>query len=275
MIPRIAISERCRPGANVNEDYLAFVEAGAGGIGLSERSFADGRDPEALFHFIESGLKATTVEPALATILPVGPGEDPAGPAERIAVIAHSLRRFAVFDPHALVVGSGAAPARASAEEAWELLADGVRQLARTARGLHPRGVPLGIAPGDGDSLVRTPADAARLIDAAGEPGVRIVAVAGAGGEASLAEAIASAARIGCVRISLSLLDAEPGPDGSIGALISGLTAGGYRGWYELTPGSAEEARPAPAELADAVVRLTALHQEAQRIEIPQGAEHV
>ncbi|MBS1861404.1 MAG: TIM barrel protein [Actinobacteria bacterium] len=274
MIPRIAISERCRPGANVNEDYLALVEAGAGGIGLSERSFAAGRDPEALFHFIESGLKATTVEPAIATILPASPGEDPVDPAERIAAIAHSLRRFAVFDPHAVVIGSGALPAGASVAEAWELLADGVRQLARTARGLHPRGVPLGIAPGDGDSLVRTPADAARLIDAAGEPAVRIVVAAGAGGEASLAEAIASAPRIGCVRVSLSLLDAEPGPDGSIGALISGLTASGYRGWYELTPG-AEEAPPAAAELADAVVRLAALHEEAQRIEIPQGAEHV
>jgi sugar phosphate isomerase/epimerase len=265
VIARVAISERCRPGGEVNEDYLAFLEAGAGGIGLVERNFGSGHDPEALFHFIESGLKATTAEPAIETILPPTGVATPANVGERLGELARSVRRFAVFDPLAVVVGSGPA-GPLDPDEARDLLVTALQQVTRTAARLHPRGIPLGLDISADDALVASVPDAEELIDEVGEPGLRIVLRADRvlGDEQDIEDAIASADRIGCVRIPVSLLGKDSSAAlGELAKLIAGLTAARYQGFYELVPEGAPESIPT-ARLGEAVRRLSRLHDEAQ-----------
>lgn len=179
MIERFAVAEISTHSLTFAQDLAAYVDEDIGGIGIWEFKLGIGPDGEAIDSFLASGLRATLAVPQVWSILPNPVLPEPTEPSDRIDMICSSARRLAAFDPVAIGVQTGGTSG-VTRTKARTVIVQGLRQLCRTAAGLHPRGFDIAIEPvhhglGDEWSAISSLTDAVELIDDVGEPNLKIV----------------------------------------------------------------------------------------------------
>ena len=174
---RLSLSEMSTPDATFAEDVAAYAAAGFDAIGIWEFKLPD--DDEANIALLRSaGLAVSNCVPKIPSILPIdmpdlGAESDP---SERIAAMCASVRRFAAYSPDCVICLTGPRGDR-SPVDAQSIVADGLQQVAATARGA---GVRIGLEPihrsqRDTVSYVNTVAEAAAMLDEAGLPDVGLM----------------------------------------------------------------------------------------------------
>jgi sugar phosphate isomerase/epimerase len=176
---KLSLSEISTVGASFAEDVAAYAAAGFDGIGIWEMKLPDDDDEASRALLQDAGLGVATCIPAVPSLLPLRlPGmEGPPDPDERIAAIAASLERLAAFEPESVLCLTGPV-GELHPEDAREIVVEGLRSLAATARGA---GVNFGLEPAhpaqrETVSFANTVADAVALLDEAGLPDVGIMA---------------------------------------------------------------------------------------------------
>src|SRR4051794_7723298 len=168
--PRFAVSQITTFRSSFDEDLAAYREAEAGGIGIWEFKLPPGEDAESVGKLGDSGLVVTTCVPETLSILPL-PMPGPTDPEERTSALCAAIRRFAPFEPAAVLVLTGH-PAATDPVEARPLLVEGLRQAARVAADL---GLLLALEPlhrrvySDWSTIGTIP-EAVALMDDVGEP---------------------------------------------------------------------------------------------------------
>jgi sugar phosphate isomerase/epimerase len=170
----LSLSEISTIGASFEEDVAAYAAAGFTGIGIWEYKLPeDDVANRALLR--EAGLQVANCIPRVPSILPLRlPGmEGPPSPAERIAALCASMRRLAAYEPESILclTGPGDDPA------AWNLVVDGLREVAAAARNA---GVRFGLEPShpaqrETVSFINTVSDALQLLDVARLPDVGLM----------------------------------------------------------------------------------------------------
>lgn len=277
MIEQFGVAETCTPELSFAEDLAACIDAEVGGIGISESKLPDGSDAQTLADFFTSGLRATLAVPVVHSVLPAPGSPEPADPAARIEMMCASVRRLAAFDPAAVGIQAGPAGSRSPAEARAHVV-HALRVLSRTAAVLHPRGIPVALEPvapgsaGDGWTVTSL-AEAAQLIDEAGEPNIKIVFDSWHLAGCPAGELGRYVDRIAVVQLADRETGEHAGRDrllpghGStdLGALVAVLTRLGYRGWYELEApagGGAPAAAGAPAGRETVVSAVRAVRQQ-------------
>jgi sugar phosphate isomerase/epimerase len=241
--PRFSVIEFTTPHLTFAEDLVAFREAGATGIGISEDKLTDDRDD--LARLASSGLAASSFFPTAGTILPspLVPGSDE--PAARIDSIAVSIRRLARFEPPCGYIATGPF-GQYSPEEGWAIVVEGCRALAAVAaeEGLslalelmHPSLSGL-------FSFMNSLPQAMRLIDEAGAPNLAIALDMWhlSEGEEVFDEILRFAPRFAAVHLNdrreptRSWCDRVLPGDGvlDLERIFGALDAGGFDGWFEL-----------------------------------------
>jgi sugar phosphate isomerase/epimerase len=174
--PKFSVSEITTFHQTYEEDLASYAAAGAEGIGIWEFKLADRDDGESLAKLRDSGLKATTMIPGTLSVYPV-PFPGPEDPAERVAEMCATIRRFAPFEPEVVLVLPGAPPADVAPDEARRVIVEGFRTAAKVA-GEH--GLTLGIEPlhrtiyGTWTTVYTIPETIA-LMDEIGEPNVKLL----------------------------------------------------------------------------------------------------
>ncbi|MDQ3874720.1 MAG: sugar phosphate isomerase/epimerase [Actinomycetota bacterium] len=170
MTPRFSISQVTTLPQAFDDDLRTYAAAGADGIGIWEVKLPDRDDAETMERVRESGLAVTNCVPALPSILPMPGFEEPRDPAERVRRIGMSIRRFALFEPAAVVCLTGARGPR-------EALLEGLRTVAAEGERAD---VPVGLEPMQPllhrDSTQATTIEQAlALLDAAGTDRIGII----------------------------------------------------------------------------------------------------
>jgi sugar phosphate isomerase/epimerase len=175
--PPFSVSEITTFRLSLEEDLVAYREAGAEGIGIWE--FKLGEDPskdvEAAAKLRESGLKATTCIPGTLSVYPV-PFPGPQDPEERTQGLCAAIGRLAVFEPDTVLCLTGH-PGDTPAAEARRTVVEGLRRAARVA-GEH--GIVLGLEPLHREvyghwSMIGTIPETMELIAEVDEPNVRLL----------------------------------------------------------------------------------------------------
>lgn len=292
MIEKFSTAQITTPNLDFTQALRAYVEAGIGGIGIWEEQLGQGPDNDAIKRFIASGLKCTLGVPRVWSILPNQWVSEPADPIERIKEMCASVRRLASFDPVAIGVQTGPIGDRDEGE-AWELIETGLRRLARTAAGLHPRGLNIAVEPVHPKlrkdwSPVTSLAQAVELVGRVGEPNLKIVLdVWHLADDLELHTLGRYLDDIALIQIADRIAPDDswrerrlPG-EGNIDllALIRELYESGYLGWYELEivsdDGRLDKAviqslwdRPHNELLTTARKRFRDLHHEATGIPV-------
>jgi sugar phosphate isomerase/epimerase len=277
MIEQFSVAEVSTPRLTLAEDLAVYVGAEVGGIGISEPKLGPGGDAATIAEFLASGLRATLAVPRVQCILPSPLSPGPADPAARLEQMCASVRRLAAFDPVAIGVQTGPAGTHAPAA-ARALIVQALRALARTAASLHPRGFQVAIEPVDPSWArhgwsVTSLADAAALIDEAGEPNLRIVLDTWHLADLSEQELEQFSGRIAVVQIACRKAGGPAGSyralpghrDSQVGRLVTALTGLGYRGWYELevpADGGGPDATEQPGRLRAAAAHVRTAQQQ-------------
>ncbi len=174
--PKFSVSEITTFHQTYEEDLASYAAAGAEGIGIWEFKLEERDDAESVAKLKASGLKATTMIPGTLSIYPV-PFPGPDDPAERVAEMCATIRRFAPFEPEVVLVLPGAPPADVAPDEARRVIVEGFRQAAKVA-GEH--GLTLAIEPlhrtiyGTWTTVYTIPETIA-LMDEIGEPNVQLL----------------------------------------------------------------------------------------------------
>jgi sugar phosphate isomerase/epimerase len=162
--------------ASFEEDLAAYSAAGVDGIGICELKLVEGREPEQLAAFRESGLKASACIPTVPSLLPLAELPGPGSPDERVDAILAGMRRLAPFEPAAFVCLTGAA-GHLSDLEARAVVIEGLRTVAAEGRRL---GVPVGLEAmsphyQDGWTIPTTLGEAAALVEEAEADGLGLI----------------------------------------------------------------------------------------------------
>jgi sugar phosphate isomerase/epimerase len=254
LIEQFGIAASSLPALTFEQDLDVLVAAEVGGIGIDESTLGTGPDAERLAQFFESGLRATSAVPSLQSFFPaVGPSSavTDAYLAERLSRMCSSVRRLAAFDPVAIKVQTGPLCGW-RLEEFLAQVVHGLRMLARTATKLHPRPLQIALEPVAPEWAVHgwavtSLSDAAQLIDAAGEPNVRIVLDTWHQADVAMEQIARFANRVVLVELA-ERTQGVPYPAGSASperramradgsacaAIVRSLFEAGYRGWYEM-----------------------------------------
>ena len=167
--PPFAVCEFTTLPASFEEDLAAYAGAGAGGIGICEIKFVEGREAEQLASFRASGLEATSCVPAVPSILPLPRLPGPDAPGERVEALCAGIRRLAPYEPNAVVCLTG--PARAFGEqEARRVVVAGLQTVAAEAArfGLEVGLEPMSAHYREDWTTITTLAEAAELSDEVG-----------------------------------------------------------------------------------------------------------
>jgi hypothetical protein len=222
VIELLAVSQASTPWSTFSEGVGAMVAAGIGGIGICERTLGP-HDAEDLTTFRASGLRATSCVPAAGRLL--------TGGVARVDDLCTSVRRLAAFDPIAITAPTGPVVAM-ERHDARSTVLDALRAMARTAAPLHPGGVDVAIevALGHEEELVGSVAAAVDLVDAVGEPNVRVVLDVRRYDEPPATDEVEGLVR--CLDLVCLVVVGHLGP--TIRSLVGDLHRLGYRGWYEL-----------------------------------------
>lgn len=167
---KLALSEISTVNATFAEDVAAYAAAGFDAIGIWEFKLPD--DDEANIALLQShGLTVANCVPAVPTILQLAiPGmEGPADPEMRIEGLCSSMRRFAAYDPEAVLCLTGPLGDKAP-DEARAVVVDGLQRVAAAAR---QAGVTFALEPAhrsqrEAASFVNSIEDAIALLHDAG-----------------------------------------------------------------------------------------------------------
>jgi sugar phosphate isomerase/epimerase len=174
--PKFSVSEITTFHQTFEEDLESYAAAGVEGIGIWEFKLAERDDAESLAKLKASGIKATTMIPGTLSVYPV-PFPGPLDPAERVAEMCATIRRFAPFEPEVVLVLPGAPPADVDPAEARRVIVEGFRKAARVAAEC---GLTLGLEPlhreiyGTWTTVYSIPETIA-LMDEIGEPNVQLL----------------------------------------------------------------------------------------------------
>jgi len=173
--PKFSVSAVTTINSSFEEDLVSYREAGADGIGLWEFKLPEGPDEEAVRKLKESGLPATVCIPATLSPLPVTfPG--PTDPEERIEGLCAAIRRFAPFEPLAVLCLTGDR-GQLGHEEARAIVVGGLR---RAAKVCAEYGITLGLEPlhreiyADWTTITTIP-ETISMIDEIDEPNVKVL----------------------------------------------------------------------------------------------------
>jgi sugar phosphate isomerase/epimerase len=174
--PEFSVCELTTIHLSFDEELELLQTLGIRGIGLYEPKLPEGRDADSIRKLKEAGLTATVCIPAVFTVLPTEAFPGPEDPDERIELICASIHRIAGFDPVTTMCLTGP-QGDYSAEEAWPIVIDGLRRIARAAADAD---VPIGLEPTHPSSvdiftMVATIPEAVALIEEVGEPNLGIL----------------------------------------------------------------------------------------------------
>jgi sugar phosphate isomerase/epimerase len=167
---KLSLSEISTVDAAFAEDVVAYAAAGLDGIGIWE--FKLSQDDDENTRLLERyGLGVSNCIPAIPSILQLAiPGmEGPPDPAERIEALCASMHRLSRYAPASVLCLTGPVRDR-DPEQAYEIVVDGMRQIAAAARSA---GVRLGLEPTHASeshesSFLSTIGEAIELLDEAG-----------------------------------------------------------------------------------------------------------
>lgn len=240
--PKISISCPTTYTASIYEDIANYSAAGATGIGLWEYKLPQGGDEDVLEKMQEAGLQATLCCAKVPSIIPDPYFAEPSNPAERVTAMCDSIRRFARFDPVAILVVTGA-PGAYGESEARKIVVDGLKIAADVAGEL---GITLGLEPyrKTSGTLVTTLPETLELADEIGAPNVQIIMDAWHFWDIPniLDDLRKHVDRIVGVQLSdwreptRSWCDRVLPGDGTIDlpSILRTLTEAGYAGWYDV-----------------------------------------
>jgi sugar phosphate isomerase/epimerase len=166
-----SISQITTLTASFSDDIEAYSAAGVDGIGIWELKLPEGRDEEALEELADSGLGSAAAIPQVPSILSLPVIEGPAEPAQRIDAFCASLHRLAPFRPSGIVCLTGPA-GELDADEARELVVDGLRTIAAEAEGtgLHIGLEPVNRVGGEDWTIITSIPEAVEVIDEVNSP---------------------------------------------------------------------------------------------------------
>jgi len=170
---QISISECTTYEASFDEDVAAYRAARADGIGIWEFKLPDGRDAESIATLKDAGLAASVCVPMVPSVYPDAYFAEPREPAARVDALCAAVRRFAAFDPAAILVVTGD-PSDRDRAEMRRVTVDGLRTVADTAADL---GQTLGLEAyrATSGSLISTIPGMIDLADEIDRPNVRLV----------------------------------------------------------------------------------------------------
>jgi sugar phosphate isomerase/epimerase len=171
--PKLSISQCTTYPADIRVDISVYRAAGADGIGLWEFKLPNGQDAVVSELLMETGLRPTLCVPAVASIAPDPFFTEPKDLRERRTALCAAIRRFARFDPVAVMVLTGA-PDGHDPATLRRAVVEGLKAAADTAGEV---GVTLGLEPlrRTSGTLVTTLPETLELIEEAGVPQVRVI----------------------------------------------------------------------------------------------------
>jgi sugar phosphate isomerase/epimerase len=240
--PKLSISECTTYTASIDEDLDAYQAAGVEGIGIWEYKLPHGRDEQLRTLIEESGLKPTLCVPEVPSIIPDPFFTEPKDPKERRDALCAAIKRFAKFDPVAVMVLSGSPEGR-DKKSMRKTVVEGVRVAAEVAGEL---GITLGFEPlrQSAGSLTTTMPDTLELLDEIGAPNIQVIADTWHFWDVpnALDHLTKHADRIIGVQINdwreppRSWCDRVLPGDGQIDfpSIYAALEKGGYDGWYDV-----------------------------------------
>lgn len=172
-IPKISISCPTTYTASIFEDIENYSAAGAAGIGLWEYKLAGHDDAEVKDAVDAAGLAATLCCPVVPSLIPDPFFAEPSDPDARLAALTEAIRRFARFDPAAILITTGQ-PGGYSLAEAKRIVIERLKPAADVAGEL---GITLGIEPyrQTSGTLVTTLPEVLEMADAVGRPNVKVI----------------------------------------------------------------------------------------------------
>lgn len=246
--PRYSVCDLSIPDASFERALELVSTTGATGISIAESNVRAGEEPELVAALRASGLAATGFIPSNIAPLPLRPPviyPGPEDPAARIPLMRESIRRLSLFEPTCIVVTTGSSEGY-TRDEAWEIAARGIREVAEFAAGLETS-LALEIIRGDGGfdaSFVRSLPEAIEFIDLVDAPNVGICYdVYHLWDTADIVQHTERFAdRILTVQVS-GWREPPRGPadrlipgDGpmDLPAILASLGRGGYNGWFEF-----------------------------------------
>ena len=243
MLPRFSVIEFTTPRLSFAEDLEVYARAGADAVGIAERKLGD--DRKDLEHFRASDLLASSVFPAIGSILP-RPGQGETDPAQRVELLEQSIHRLAPFGaPYCSVVPGPYG--RWGEAEAVDLVVAACRKLAAVATDEGMKLVLELMHPSlfDEFSFMTTIPAATRLLDAIGSSQVGLALDTWHLDEADadlLVQVRDCASRVASVHVNdrrvptRSWCDRVLPGDGSIDlvGILSSLEDGGFDDWFEL-----------------------------------------
>jgi sugar phosphate isomerase/epimerase len=240
--PQFSVSECTTFPRSFAEDVAAYAAAGVDGIGIWEFKLEHDRDAENLELLRESGLRATICVPEVPSIYPDGYFTQPADTGARTAALSDAVRRFAPFEPVAILAVTGN-PAEQDLLEMRRVTVKGLREVAGVAADL---GISIGVEPyrQSSGAMVTTLPDTVALVDEIDAPNVGVVLdLWHAWDLPGIEDDIRTyASRLLGVQVNdyrdptRSWADRVLPGDGIIdlSRLLRALEEGGYRGWYDL-----------------------------------------
>ena len=240
--PQFSVSECTTFPASFAEDVAGYRAGGADGIGIWEFKLERGRDAENLALLRESGLRATICVPEVPSIYPDGYFTEPANPQARTRALADAVRRFAPFDPVAILAVTGN-PQGQDLHEMRRVTVAGLRDVAKVAAEV---GTIIGVEfyRVTSGAMVNTLRETVELVDEIDEPNVSVVLdVWHAWDDPRLLEDINRyASRLIGVQVNdhreptRSWADRVLPGDGTIDLppIFQALNEGGFDGWYDM-----------------------------------------
>jgi sugar phosphate isomerase/epimerase len=240
--PLFSVSECTTFPRTFAEDVEAYRAGGADGIGIWEFKLEAGRDADNLALLRGSGLRTSICVPEVPSIYPDGYFTQPADPSERTKALSAAIRRFAPFEPAAVLAVTGN-PAGRDTDEMRRVTVSGLREAARVAADL---GQVIGVEfyRATSGALVNTIRDTVDLVDEVDMDNVKLVVdFWHAWDIPTVVDDLRTyAERFVGVQINdwrqptRSWADRVLPGDGTIDlpALLGAVDAGGFRGWYDL-----------------------------------------
>lgn len=240
--PPFSVSECTTFPASFAADVSGYRAAGADGIGIWEFKLEPGRDAENLALLRESGLKATICVPQVPSIYPDGYFTEPSDPRARTIALSDAVRRFAPFEPVAILAVTGN-PAGQDLDEMRRVTVAGLREVAKVAADV---GTTIGVEfyRVTSGAMVNTLHDTIGLVDEIDAPNVGVVLDLWHAWDDPrlLADIKRYSSRLIGVQVNdhreptRSWADRVQPGDGTIDlpSIFRALDEGGYHGWYDL-----------------------------------------
>ncbi|HLH70166.1 MAG TPA: sugar phosphate isomerase/epimerase family protein [Candidatus Dormibacteraeota bacterium] len=171
--PKLSISQCTTYTADIRADISTYRAVGADGIGLWEFKLPHGQEAAIGELLAQTGLRPTLCVPEVASIVPDPFFAEPKDPRERRTALCAAIRRFAPFDPVAVMVLTGA-PDGHDLAGLRRTVVEGLKAAADTAGKV---GVTLGLEPlrRTSGTLVTTLPETLELIEEAGVPEVGVI----------------------------------------------------------------------------------------------------